>query len=236
MTAPLGAVHPQVARAKYDREVEQFARDGVRHRALGVLLLEAEFPTVLLGFAAPKLKPAAFVFGVLVDYTDYDLLPPSVRFVDPFTTRPLTAAELPTKMLRTVQPAGATPFPFPGSFPPLAAATPDAATPESDAAVGAAPGAGPAIVAPQGLFFVEQQPLLQDYGPETLPFLCLPGVREYHDHPGHSGDAWELHRRDGAGALVRLADVIRTYAVDPVGGWSVTLVPQVSLGYGEPPP
>jgi hypothetical protein len=224
MTAPLGAVHPQVARAKYDREVEQFARDGARHRALGVLLLEAEFPTVLLGFAAPRLKPAAFVFGMLVDYTDYDLQPPSVRFVDPFTGRPLTAAEVPTKMMRTVQPAGPQPFPFP--FPQAPAAVPP----------GGDPGTGPAVVPPPGLFFVEQQPLLQDYGPDTLPFLCLPGVREYHDHPGHSGDAWELHRPNGAGALARLADVVRTYAVDPVGGWSVTLVPQVFLGYGEPPP
>lgn len=233
MTAPLGAVHPQVARAKYDREVEQFARDGARHRALGVLLLQAEFPTVLLGFAAPRLKPAAFVFGMLVDYTDYDLLPPSVRFVDPFTSRPLAAAELPTKMMRTVQPAGAAPFPFPFQQPPAAAA-PDGAAP--DAGAPGDRGAAPVVVAPPALFFLEQQPLLQDYGPETLPFLCLPGVREYHDHPGHSGDAWELHRPDGAGALARLADVVRTYAVDPVGGWSVALVPQVSLGYGEPPP
>lgn len=231
MTAPLGAVHPQVARAKYEREVEQFSRDGGRHRALGVLLLEAEFPTVLLGFAAPKLKPPAFIFGMLVDYTDYDLVPPSVRFVDPFTSRPLTAAELPTKMMRTVQPAGASPFPFPFPQPPVG---PVAALDAGPA--GGDPHDGPPVVAPPGLFFVEQQPLLQDYGPETLPFLCLPGVREYHQHPGHSGDAWELHRPDGAGALARLADVVRTYAVDPVGGWSVTLVPQVSLGYGEPPP
>lgn len=226
MTGPLGAVHPQVARVKFDREVEQFSRDAARHRALGVLLLETAFPTVLLGFAAPRLKPGAFVFGMLVDYTDYDLQPPSVRLVDPFTSRPYTAAELPTKMPRTVQPAApaAFPFPFPAAAPDPAAASPPGEQP------------GGAAQPPAGLFFVQHQDLLQDYGPDSLPFLCLPGVREYHDHPGHSGDPWELHRPAGAGALVRLAEVVRTYAVDPVGGWAVNLVPQVILGYGEPPP
>jgi len=83
---------------------------------------------------------------------------------------------------------------------------------------------------------VEHQPLLQDYGPDEIPFLCLPGVREYHEHPGHSGDPWELHRLTGAGSLVRLVEVVRTYAVEPVVGWAVNLVPQLSIGYGEPPP
>lgn len=27
-----------------------------------------------------------------------------------------------------------------------------------------------------------------------LPFLCMPGVREYHDHPQHSGNDWSLYR------------------------------------------
>jgi hypothetical protein len=52
--------------------------------------------------------------------------------------------------------------------------------------------------------------------PEGIPFLCHPGVREYHDHPAHSGDAWEHHRADGAGRLVRLLDLIWRYGVTPL--------------------
>jgi len=74
---------------------------------------------------------------------------------------------------------------------------------------------------------VAQQPLMQWYGPDDTPFLCVAGVREYHDHPGHSGDAWELHRKSGAGRLVRLLDAITRYGVQPISDYQVTLVPQV---------
>lgn len=41
----------------------------------------------------------------------------------------------------------------------------------------------------------EARDLLIDVHPTTRqPFLCLPGVREYHTHPQHSGDDWLLHR------------------------------------------
>lgn len=45
--------------------------------------------------------------------------------------------------------------------------------------------------------FGEGEPLNVLIGPhpETqLPFLCLPGVREYHTHPQHTGDLWLLRR------------------------------------------
>jgi hypothetical protein len=76
--------------------------------------------------------------------------------------------------------------------------------------------------------FVTHQPLMQFYGPEDVPFLCLAGVREYHQHPAHSGDAWELHRRSGAGRLVRLLEVIDTYGVRPISGYNVELVPRIA--------
>ncbi len=43
---------------------------------------------------------------------------------------------------------------------------------------------------------------LVDAHPNTQrPFLCLPGIREYHLHPQHSGDDWLLHRDLGEGDL-----------------------------------
>jgi hypothetical protein len=79
------------------------------------------------------------------------------------------------------------------------------------------------------------QPLMQAQTPDEVPFLCIAGVREYHEHPGHSGDAWELHRKSGAGRLVRLLEVIHKYGVEPLRGFSVNLVPQVGFEYAQPP-
>ena len=79
------------------------------------------------------------------------------------------------------------------------------------------------------------QDLMQAHSPEDLPFLCIAGVKEYHDHPGHSGDPWELHRSAGEGRLVRLLDVISKYGLDTVTGFQVNLVPQVAFGVSEPP-
>jgi hypothetical protein len=88
----------------------------------------------------------------------------------------------------------------------------------------------PGLVIPQGAQakVMMQQPLMQAYGPDDIPFLCVAGVREYHDHPGHSGDAWELHRRTGAGRLVRLLELITKYGVQPISEYRVNLVPQIA--------
>lgn len=79
------------------------------------------------------------------------------------------------------------------------------------------------------------QPLMQAHSPDDVPFLCLAGVREYHEHPGHSGDAWELHRATGAGRLVRLLEIIYKYGVQPITGYGVQLIPQVRFQQGQAP-
>ena len=78
-------------------------------------------------------------------------------------------------------------------------------------------------------------PLMQAHSPEDIPFLCIAGVKEYHDHPGHSGDPWELHRSSGEGRLVRLLEVISKYGLNTVTGLEVNLVPQVTFAFSEPP-
>lgn len=47
-----------------------------------------------------------------------------------------------------------------------------------------------------------------------LPFLCQPGVREYHTHPQHSGDVWLLRRT--MVSLTSLADLVWTLMVSNV--------------------
>lgn len=197
MTEGGQVVDPAVSRAKFDLEVADFRAMAADYAARGWFLLEAEFPEILVLLAAPQIKPSPIVTGVLLDYADYDVRPPSLRLVDPFSRQPYAAvAELPTQLLREI---------------------------EMDAPqIMGLPGMAPARM-------VQQQPLMQPYpdGPDP-PFLCLAGVREYHDHPAHSGDRWELHRAAGAGKLVRLLEVIDTYGIRPLNGYHVNLVPQIA--------
>ena len=96
---------------------------------------------------------------------------------------------------------------------------------------------GPETAMPDGsmLQLGKSQDLMQAAANEDIPFLCIPGVREYHDHPGHTGDPWELHRPAGAGRLIRLLEVIAKYGVEPVTGFHVNLVPKVSFAVSEIP-
>lgn len=71
-----------------------------------------------------------------------------------------------------------------------------------------------------GLGFVQaqgvEQPLLITHGPDELPFLCLPGVREYHNHPAHTGDDWLLHRDRGEGTLYFLLEKLGRYGLESI--------------------
>lgn len=58
---------------------------------------------------------------------------------------------------------------------------------------------------------------------EERPFLCIAGVREYHDNPAHTGDSWWLHRRTGEGTLHHIVNIIWTYGVKNI------VAPQMNL-------
>jgi Predicted metal binding domain len=88
---------------------------------------------------------------------------------------------------------------------------------------------------PPGARLQQLQPLMQWYSPEDVPFLCIAGVREYHEHPAHGGDAWPLHRAAGAGRMVRILEVIHKYGIEAVKGVQVQLIPQVTGFQVEPP-
>ena len=78
-------------------------------------------------------------------------------------------------------------------------------------------------------------PLMQAYGDDDIPFLCVAGVREYHEHPAHSGDHWLSHRTSGAGRLVRLLEVISKYGLETIHGFEVQMTPKIRLRAGIPP-
>jgi hypothetical protein len=63
------------------------------------------------------------------------------------------------------------------------------------------------------------------------PFLCLPGIREYHTHPQHTGDDWLLHRSSKEGSLSTIGErVWRMMARNVIGlGVSVQALPVFPL-------
>ncbi len=79
---------------------------------------------------------------------------------------------------------------------------------------------------------IEHQVLIQKE-PTGNFFICMPGVREYHAHPAHSGDHWLLHRNiGGEGCLGFIIDKIHQYGVQAIGQYLINLqfqMPAVAL-------
>ncbi|WP_246805935.1 MULTISPECIES: putative metal-binding protein [unclassified Ensifer] len=177
-------VDEAVSRRKFDREVAQYRALESTYRKRGWFLLEATFPTVLVLFAALKVPPKPLVCAARLDFTNYDLVPPSVTFVDPATSEALPMKSLGFHLMRLIGFEGA-----------------------SDETI------AELLKQQQSL---PVQPLLQSHGPDEIPFLCLPGVREYHNHPAHTGDSWLLHRPFGEGSLNFILEHIWASGIKPI--------------------
>lgn len=194
----LQVVDPAVSRTKFTQQLDEFRARSREHQRRGWWLLRADFPSILVAFTTAQLKPPAVVCGVLLDFTNYDAEPPSVRLVDPFTEKPYLAKELPTILQRRkitevqLGPAG--------------------------------PTMQQAVVTP----------LMQSHDTEEVPFLCLPGVREYHEHPAHTGDSWFLHRGNGEGTLFSILNAVFQYGVQPINGYGIGLK-VTGFNQAEPP-
>lgn len=163
-------VDPEVTRLKFERELELWSENEDAYRRRGWLLLGHGDVHIDLGFLGrlPLVQQLVIVMTacIRVDFTNYDLSPPSVEFIDPFTGE--------------------------YAHPPVQALV------DSDE--------GPRNLVVHG-------------HPETnRPFFCVPGIRQYHDHPQHSGDSWLLHRHTGEGSLATICDRIwRTMARNVLG-------------------
>ena len=217
---------PAVSRRKFDREIAEFRSQADEYRRRGWLLAEAEFPHALVILATAKTQPISILCGVWFDYSNYDAAPPSVRLVHPLTREPYKWSEVPTRLPRMPAPPGVAQALPPGvaqALPPgVAQALP--------------PGVAQALA--QGVAqaqLVVPIPLMQAYGDDDIPFLCLAGVREYHEHPAHSGDHWLSHRTSGAGRLVRLLEVISKYGLETIHGFEVQMTPTIRFLIGVPP-
>ncbi|MBN8675445.1 MAG: hypothetical protein J0L56_15045 [Chitinophagales bacterium] len=175
-----------VSKEKFDTEVSVFLANEAMHRKRGILLLKHEFPDVIFIFSAVNLKPASIVFAVKINFNDYDLSAPSVRFIDPFTWEPMIVA--PVLLYRKI------------------------VYPDKPA---------------------EIQHLTQK-DTNGLPFICIPGIREYHEHPAHTGDSWLLHRNKcGEGTLGFIVEKLFDYGISAINSYQFQIqlqAPQALVG------
>lgn len=57
-------------------------------------------------------------------------------------------------------------------------------------------------------------PVLLNHPTLKRPFLCMQGIREYHEHPDHTNDDWLTHRDPGA--LLRAIETVWATCVSAV--------------------
>src|SRR5258708_3151037 len=100
----MAVVDPEVTKRKLDREIELWNQAAETYRKRGGILLGRRDLEVDVGFLARlplggvsvPVMPAC----VRLDFTDYDLAPPSVEFIDPFDggfVTPIVPAIIPTE-------------------------------------------------------------------------------------------------------------------------------------------
>lgn len=188
-------VDPAVSLVKFQTEVARFEAHRSSYAQRGWWMVRAEFPLIDIAFLSAKLRPPVVVLTARFNFTDFDLKPLSVKFIDLFSGNELPAEQLTSRMRRL-----------------------DPACPTEVAAAMIAQGRQP-----------PHQDLIQAY-PGQPGFLCLPGVREYHEHPAHSGDAWELHRATGEGAMLQIAEKIWQYGSDPIDQIGIEMRPTYAQG------
>ncbi|HEU6443743.1 MAG TPA: putative metal-binding protein [Gaiellaceae bacterium] len=153
-------VDPDVTRLKLERELELWHENEETYRRRGWILLgrnELEVDIGFLGRLPIGAQPIlAMTACVRIDFTNFDLEPPSVEFINAFT----------------------------GEYAP------------------------PPV---QALVDTDEGPrdLVVHSHPDTnRAFFCVPGIRQYHNHPQHSGDSWLLHRETQEGSLATICDRI----------------------------
>ncbi|TFV68118.1 UNVERIFIED_ORG: hypothetical protein E4P37_00030 [Bacillus sp. AZ43] len=174
---PVPALVPeQVTAAKLQAELCDWQANAEIYQRRGWVMLEHTEQQVDIAFVASVplvgvLAAPVITACVRIDYTNYDLWPPSVTFIDPRTRQP----------------------------------------------------APPVVRAPANGEHGVRDALVENHPVTGLPFLCLPGIREYHSHPQHSGDDWLLHRRSGAGRIAVICERIWQRMVVNVIGLRVTM-------------
>ena len=170
---PIQVTDPEVTRVKFENEIQKFRTVEDKYRAKGILCTKVIYPNIYFVFGIPKLIPYPIVFSVKINFTNYDIEPPSVKFINPFTEELLKREQIPIHFIQI-----------------------------------------------NNSNLLQPLELVQGVG-DIMPFFCIPGIREYHDHPAHSGDSWLLYRDKGEGGLLFVLDQLYSTSIPMVKGYQL---------------
>ncbi len=172
-------VDPEITRIKFEQEYSEFQKLQEDYRKRGVLCLGKSPHSVDFMFIAHHLRPQAILLAVNIDFTNWDVEPPSVTFIDPFTKNFLKGEEISAQLIQ---------------------------------------------VLPNGV----NLNLIQGKG-DIKPFLCIPGIKEYHSHPAHSGDRWMLYRDQGEGKLCTILEQIYKHSIAIIKNYNFSIQLQAQV-------
>lgn len=181
-----------VTKKKFNHLVDDYRQVEQIYRKEGIINLRIEFPYFEFMFMSNEAlmqlqvadgnrvsllnvhRPVPFhLFSIQVDYSNYDLSPPSVKLINPLDSNR-------TKSLM---------------FKPWI--TPDQQDKNN--------------LLHEAFLTQPQNILIQDNSGEF--FFCLRGIKEYHEHPQHSGDSWFLYRKEGKGHILNILDQLQLYGI-----------------------
>lgn len=179
------------AAKKFNNEYAEFLQIEKDWRKKGVICLKVEYPIIQFVFIAHHVKPTTVVFAVSIDFTNYDIEPPSVVFIDPFTGEPITVKDLNNiQFFQVSNQAQQIQVPW----------------------------------LPGGIQQIQQRVPILMLGLNERPFLCIPGVREYHEHPAHTDNPWLNYRTRGEGKLLFLLDQLYNHCIPYITGFNINFL------------
>ena len=186
-----------VTRSKFERLVQDYRKCERHYRREGIICLDINFP--------------CFEFAFLANATHFNINLQSVTATgDPVINqmgiyRPvpkyLFSIRIDYSNFDTVPPSVRIVDPFTGEITPHTGHLPFITPSQQDLT---------SLI--DRKFEVQNQTiLLKDH--EDKWFFCLRGLREYHEHPQHSGDSWFLHRNAGKGNILDILDRLQLYSI-----------------------
>ena len=163
-------VDPEVSKIKFNREVQNLIKQYSSLRKRGWIIESTTFPKIQVTFLAMEIIPPLAPLTVEIDFTNYNLWAPSIKFMHPISFMPIYLPGL-----RLV--AGNNP----------------------------------------------QNMIVESHPKTKEPFICIPGAREYHSHPQHNGNSWDLHRYTGEGTLYFLLENIWIYCIKSIKQYAINV-------------
>ncbi len=187
----------RVTRAKFDRQVNDFNKNASDYRKEGIICLKIEFPVLEFAFLAKEtqynlnLNMLAPEGGVVLQQIGIHRQVPHYLFSIRLDYSSFDATP---PSLRIINPF----------------------TSELSSQVSIAPFITPSQQDSNSLIddrlkTINQNILLKDNDDQL--FVCLRGLREYHEHPQHNGDSWFLYRLKGKGNVLHILDQLQIYAI-----------------------